>query len=82
MSSEEKLENEIKDSKCFFCCQSADKTCPHCKLVNYCCDQHLEIHRPENFCFPFRVEFQESVGRFVVASRDIKPTGMSHSKIT
>lgn len=29
----------------------------------------------ESFCFPFVVKENEFVGRFVVASRDIKPTG-------
>ena len=66
------------EPKCFFCCLPATQMCPHCKLVNYCNDEHLSIHRPETFCFPFRVESLDSVGRFVVAARDIKPTGKVH----
>ena len=62
-------------SKCFFCCEPCSELCCHCKLISYCCDQHFSIHRPENFCFPFRVETSDSVGRYVVAARDIKPTG-------
>ena len=60
---------------CCFCCEPADKICPYCKLIYFCCDQHHSIHRPEDFCFPFRVETDAVVGRYVVATRDIKATG-------
>ena len=63
------------NGKCCFCCQPSDQVCPHCGLVYFCCEDHLFIHRPEDFCFPFRVEANEAVGRFIVATRDIKPTG-------
>ena len=31
------------------------------------------IHRPDNLCYPFIVKNGPGVGRFLVASRDIKP---------
>jgi len=34
-------------------------------LIFYC--------RPDNFCFPFTVQFRENKGRVLVASRDIEP---------
>ena len=34
------------------------------------------MFRPENLCFPFRVDFKEGVGRCMVATRDIQPLGL------
>ena len=34
---------------------------------------HFLIHRPDNLCYPFIVKNGPGVGRFLVASRDIKP---------
>ena len=45
------------------------------KTWQYCTEEHLKLHRPENLCFPFRVEQKEGVGRYLVATRDIQPMG-------
>jgi len=75
-----KKDTEVKDSKdashlslCFLCAKPAAGPCPVCGLVGVCGEEHQGVHRPEQFCFPFRVEQREGVGRLVVASRDIEP---------
>ena len=38
------------------------------------------MFRPENLCFPFRVDFKEGVGRCMVATRDIQPLGLASER--
>lgn len=37
-----------------------------------CCPLHLEVHRPRDSCLPYTVRVAEGVGRYVVATRDIR----------
>jgi len=57
---------------CFYCGVKATGICEKCGLVGYC-EIHKNLHRPDNFCFPFMVEKREGVGRILVATRDIDP---------
>ena len=61
---------------CFYCRQKATKSCSRCKICFYCCDEHEAIHRPDDVCFPFRIEYAPHVGNYMVASRDIEPAGI------
>ena len=65
------VENEI----CFYCRKPATKVCQYCKIAYYCSDEHGNIHRPDDVCFPFKIDFLPHVGNFMVASRDIEPAG-------
>ena len=65
------VENEI----CFYCRKPATKVCKYCKIAYYCSDEHGKIHRPDDVCFPFKIDFLPHVGNFMVASRDIEPAG-------
>ena len=65
------LENE----SCFYCRKPATKVCKYCKIAYYCSDEHGKIHRPDDVCFPFKIDFLPHVGNFMVASRDIEPAG-------
>eukprot|EP00092_Neocalanus_flemingeri_P003072 GFUD01003281.1.p1 GENE.GFUD01003281.1~~GFUD01003281.1.p1 ORF type:complete len:499 (+),score=130.58 GFUD01003281.1:101-1597(+) len=56
---------------CFFCNSTTQlHPCDYCENIQSC-EKHLHIHRPSNTCLPFRILFQEGVGRCVVAARDI-----------
>jgi len=60
---------------CFFCGKIAHFLCSHCQKIYYCSKEHYVIHRPDDYCYPFIVKTDPDpvVGRYVVASRDIKP---------
>ena len=61
---------------CFFCGTETTKKCPNCDSIHVCNDDHLGHHRDEDtgLCQPFAVRFGgNDVGRFCVATRDIKP---------
>ena len=64
-----------EEELCFFCRQKATKSCSYCKISSYCCDEHGVVHRPNDVCFPYRVEYSQNVGNYLVATRDITPTG-------
>jgi len=55
---------------CFLCQDLTDQSCPKCGLAS--CTTHLSSHLLDNVCLPFTVLYKEGVGRYVVASRDIK----------
>ena len=65
------IENEI----CFYCRKKATKPCQYCKGTYFCSDEHGDIHRPDDVCFPVRIEYLPHVGNYMVASRDIEPAG-------
>ena len=65
------IENEI----CFYCRKKATMPCQYCKGIYFCSDEHGNIHRPDDVCFPFRIEYLPHVGNYMVASRDIEPAG-------
>ena len=57
--------NVIPDKQgCFYCRQKATKYCSHCKISFYCDDEHGKIHRPDDVCFPFSIEYLPNVGNF------------------
>ena len=61
-------------SSCFYCGTEASEKCPDCNLVSFCSPDHFVHHKHEDKCQPFYVEFGgEDVGRFLRATRDIKP---------
>ena len=71
-----KHDDEMMHS-CFICHAPATKKCQFCEAnVYYCCQSHFELHRSksngETQCHPFSIQFTESVGRFMVANRDIE----------
>lgn len=62
---------ETSGGQCFYC--QADTT-SQCQCGQYYCgEEHLKIHRPGQYCLPFKVAYSPQVGRYLVASRDIKP---------
>lgn len=61
------------EPNCFFCGAACTQYCYHCRRVSYCSQDHYQIHRPENYCYPFIVKTSPDVGRYCVATRDIKP---------
>ena len=66
----------IDGEVCFYCRKKATKYCQFCKLSFHCSDEHGSTHRPDNVCFPIRIEHSPQVGNYVVASRDIESAGM------
>jgi len=58
---------------CFLCSKPSSYVCEVCGLVEFCSKDHERVHRPENFCFPFKVELKPDIGRTLVATRDIEP---------
>ena len=77
-----KFQSSMELEKCFFCDNVAQNVCSNCQLVSYCCQDHLKIHRPEKICFPFTVQSSPSVGRYMVATRDIKASGKLNIRVT
>ena len=69
--SAEREQHMASTGQCFFCSVETGLQC-QCGAW-YCADQHLRVHRPGQYCLPFRVAFSDTVGRYLVASRDIKP---------
>ena len=65
----------VDDEICFYCRKKATKVCQYCKTTFYCSDEHGKIHRPDDVCFPFKIEYLPHVGNYMVASRDIEPAG-------
>jgi len=57
-------------SECSLCQAPTSLSCPACGVT--CCSLHLTAHRPADVCLPFTVRVGEGVGRYVVATRDIK----------
>ncbi|RVE47333.1 hypothetical protein evm_008014 [Chilo suppressalis] len=60
---------------CEICQQSANQTCGGCKLVYYCSKAHQKLGWREGHkfkCCAFKVQFSDTYGRHMVATRDIK----------
>ena len=62
---------ETPRGQCFYCSANSATRC-QCGQY-YCGEDHLKIHRPGQYCLPFKVAYSPDVGRYLVASRDIKP---------
>ena len=59
---------------CFLCFSSHEtEQCKQCEKV-FTCKQHLKTHsRSDGACYPFKVEYDCEMGRYLVATRTIKP---------
>jgi len=56
---------------CFYCGVDCED---QCECGEWTCGmEHQLIHRPGKYCLPFKVCHSPEVGRYLVASRDIKP---------
>ena len=55
------------------CGEPAESRCEDCDRVHFCGPGHRDLHRPQGVCRPFTVRRSESVGRHMVATRDIEP---------
>ena len=72
----DKDNNNSDLGECYLCQSLTASTCPQCGLSS--CAPHLSSHlNTDNICLPFIIKYKEGVGRYVVASRDIKPNEVS-----
>ncbi len=63
MSSSDELVG-VGDGICLLCMEPLGEEgvkCEHCP-AEACCQQHLQVHRPDQYCFPFRIRQREGVG--------------------
>ena len=59
---------------CFLCLERDGLTvCPTCGLVLTCSLHHHLHYNPAGGCYSFRMEEKEEVGRYLVATRRIRP---------
>ena len=59
---------------CFLCGKEARYRCENCKLVFYCSRDHYMSHRQRNYCFPYKIEWNQlGGGHCMIAVRDVKP---------
>lgn len=67
--------NEEVSGKCFVCSEVSKSRCSGCSQVFYCSTDHQKkdwkTHKLQ--CSPMRVSFNDKVGRYYVATRNIKP---------
>ena len=60
--------------QCWLCAEPAETPCEDCDRVHFCGPGHRDLHRQRGgTCRPFTVRRSDSVGRFMVATRDIEP---------
>ena len=71
--------SDLALAECYLCQALTDSSCPQCGLAS--CPHHLSSHlNTDNICLPFIIKYKEGVGRYVVASRDIKPNEVSNEQ--
>ncbi len=60
---------------CFYCGEQCSEKCNDCHNVSFCCQEHFTFHksRENQACLPFKVEKNQELGRYMIATRDIKP---------
>ena len=60
--------------ECFLCGRSCSNRCPNCRLVHYCSREHYAYHHQREYCFPYRISWNEvGGGHCVVATRNVRP---------
>lgn len=60
---------------CEVCQQPANQTCGGCKLVYYCSKAHQKLGWREGHkfkCCAFKIQYSDTLGRHMIATRDIK----------
>lgn len=55
-----KIGQKKMDQLCFLCLKECSNQCDHCKTP-FCSKEHLQIHRPHESCFPFKIQQNETV---------------------
>ena len=58
-------------NNCFICDTPGAESCEWCGSVNSC-PEHFTVHRNNNVCLPFTIRYSETMGHYMVATRDIK----------
>ncbi len=63
----------VVESGCYFCGESVEslQTCKDCGLFVYCTPLHLGYHKnpTDNSCMAFKVQRNDTLGRYTVAIR-------------
>ena len=61
--------------------EAAEKQCGSCHQLSYCCPEHQKADWKEHrkVCAPFIVKYLDELGRYLVASRDLKELGDKRS---
>lgn len=64
-----------EDTECFYCGAKSENQCKDCGLFWYCSQLHFEYHKVPKTgeCLPYHVKRNQEYGRYMVATRDIKP---------
>lgn len=64
-----------EQSVCAICLAPAIQKCSGCQTVNYCTREHQKQHwkQHKQVCVPARVKEDPQFGRYLEASREIKP---------
>ncbi|KAF7280479.1 hypothetical protein GWI33_005821 [Rhynchophorus ferrugineus] len=65
----------MSELKCAECGEPADLKCSACKLVAYCGKEHQKKHwkAHKSLCRPFEVAEDSTLGRCLIATRDLQP---------
>lgn len=69
------MDNKREIPLCEVCQQPANQTCGGCKLVYYCSKGHQKLGWREGHkfkCCAFKIQYSDSLGRHMIATRDIK----------
>lgn len=66
---------ESSTMDCFYCGEICHEMCTDCNSYAYCSESHREFHKDQDSgaCLPFKILKNEEFGRFMVATKDIKP---------
>ncbi|XP_061718854.1 uncharacterized protein LOC133526315 isoform X2 [Cydia pomonella] len=73
------MEHKREIPQCEVCQKPANQTCGGCKLVYYCSRAHQKLGWREGHkfkCCAFKVQYSDTIGRHMVATRDIQPGEM------
>ena len=69
-----KMSTQPLPASCALCSSQCTQSCGICKKVNYCSKEHQKsdwkVHKPN--CFPAIVKTNEELGRYLVATKNIK----------